>query len=248
MKVSDRLEMVIAAVQKVDCAADVGTDHGFVPVELVRRGIVKKAIAMDVRPGPLSRAAEHIRAAGLEKAIETRLSDGLSGLLAGEARTVVIAGLGGELMIRILDEGRHVWDSVEKWVLSPHTDLFKVRKWLWENGFTILKEDMVFETGKYYTVLVAERLSKGLWDGHTPDFLDCLCGRYLPQTGHPVFFRYIKAEEQKLERLIERLSGQTPSSLRAERRLSEARKELSLYRRIGESFRKTTQEAEDEMF
>ncbi len=238
MKVSDRLEMVIAAVREADCVADVGTDHGFVPVELVRRGIAKKAVAMDVRPGPLSRAVEHIRAAGLEEKIETRLSDGLLGLSAGEVQAVVIAGLGGELMIRILDEGRHVWESVEQWVLSPHTDLFKVRKWLWENGFSIVREDMVFETGKYYTLLAAERLTERTEDSPAPDFLDCLCGRYLPQTGHPVFWQYIKTEERKLKALIERLSQQDNPSLGASKRLSEARQELSLYHRLDEAFLK----------
>lgn len=76
MKLSERLEMVLSFVETGESAADVGTDHGHVPVELVRRGIVKKAVAMDVRKGPLSRAAENIALAGLSEKIATRLSDG----------------------------------------------------------------------------------------------------------------------------------------------------------------------------
>ena len=150
MKLSERLEMVLSFVEPGESAADVGTDHGHVPVELVRRGIVKKAVAMDVRKGPLSRAAENIALAGLSEKIATRLSDGVAKLLPGEADSVVIAGMGGELIIKILENGRHMWDSVSQWVLSPQSEIFKVRRWLLENGFEIRREDMLLEDGKYY--------------------------------------------------------------------------------------------------
>ena len=120
MKLSERLELVLSFVEPGESAADVGTDHGHVPVELVRRTIAKKAVAMDVRKGPLSRATENIALAGLADKIETRLSDGVAKLLPGEADSVVIAGMGGELIIKILENGRHMWDSVKQWVLSPH--------------------------------------------------------------------------------------------------------------------------------
>ena len=103
MRLSDRLETVVSMVRPAESAADIGTDHGHVPVELVRRGTVKRALAMDVRKGPLSRAEESVAMAGLENRIETRLSDGLEKLSPGEAEAVVIAGMGGELMIHILE-------------------------------------------------------------------------------------------------------------------------------------------------
>ena len=77
MRLSDRLETVVSMVRPAESAADIGTDHGHVPVELVRRGTVKRALAMDVRKGPLSRAEDSVAMAGLENRIETRLSDGL---------------------------------------------------------------------------------------------------------------------------------------------------------------------------
>ena len=157
MKLSERLEMVLSFVEPGESAADVGTDHGHVPVELVRRNIVKKAVAMDVRTGPLSRATENIAMAGLADKIGTRLSDGLAKILPGEADSVVIAGMGGELIIKILENGNHMWDSVNQWVLSPQSEIFKVRRWLLENGFVIRKEDMVLEDRKYYTVMDVRR-------------------------------------------------------------------------------------------
>ena len=68
---------------------------------------------------------------------------------SGEADSVVIAGMGGELIIKILENGRHMWDSVKQWVLSPQSEIFKVRRWLFENGFVIRKEDMSLKTGSF---------------------------------------------------------------------------------------------------
>ena len=110
MKLSDRLERIAAKAAGVTegYAADVGTDHGFVPIRLIESGKVKHVVAMDVRKGPLERACEHVGEYHMEDQIETRLSDGLKELKPGEADTVIIAGMGGELMLRILRDGAHV--------------------------------------------------------------------------------------------------------------------------------------------
>ena len=234
MKLSERLELVLSFVEPGESAADVGTDHGHVPVELVRRTIVKKAVAMDVRKGPLSRATENIALAGLADKIETRLSDGVAKLLPGEADSVVIAGMGGELIIKILENGRHMWDSVKQWVLSPQSEIFKVRRWLFENGFVIRKEDMVLEDGKFYTVMDVRREKDADSEGKTvdPDVLSLsedsrmLYGDYLIQTKNPVLLTYLKEEEAKLLRFIDDLSAKAGDSGRAAERLSELKLQL----------------------
>ena len=88
--------------------ADIGTDHAYVPIALVQRQKIKGAIAMDINEGPLARAQEHIRAARLEEYIQTRLSDGAEALLPNEADSILIAGMGGELILHILTEGESV--------------------------------------------------------------------------------------------------------------------------------------------
>lgn len=153
MKLSKRLEMVASFVGIHAQIADVGTDHGYIPIVLVEQKLVAKAIAMDIKPGPLERAREHIRQHGLQEKIETRLSDGVKQLSVGEADTVIIAGMGGELVIHILEEGKNLWNFVEHWILSPQSELDKVRKYLIRQGFEIVKENMVKEDGKYYTVM-----------------------------------------------------------------------------------------------
>lgn len=230
MKLSNRLEMVVSFVEPGNTAADVGTDHGHVPVELVRRGIVARAFAMDVRKGPLSKAEENIAAAGMKEKIETRLSDGVNKLHAGEADTVIIAGMGGELVIHIMEEGRHMWNTVKQWVLSPHSEIHKVREWLEENGFQIEKEDMVFEEGKFYTVL---DVRPGGACERTQDAVKHFrYGDYLRATKNSVFVDFLKDEEAKLETLKANLSKQAEHSERARESLKEVEEKLSMNREV----------------
>ena len=105
LQISRRLQAVAGLASTGMVLADVGCDHGYIPIYLLLKKRIPRAIAMDVNQGPLLRAEEHIRAWGLEKYIETRLSDGLCALAPGEAQCIVIAGMGGPLMEKILTEG-----------------------------------------------------------------------------------------------------------------------------------------------
>lgn len=251
MRLSERLERVVSFVRPCASAADIGTDHALVPVELVRRGIVKKAIAMDVRPGPLSRAKEQISRAGLSDQIEPRLSDGLAALKPQEAETVIIAGMGGELIIRILTVGRHMWDSVAQWVLSPHSEVFKVRGWLLENGFSIEKEDMVCEDGKYYVLMDVKRAEaeagaetevgegtgaeaglKTESPARDTEFVRLLYGDSLIRERNPVLAQYLKEEEQMLMEREASLRQSAKGSLRAAERLKETETRLKWNREV----------------
>lgn len=233
MRLSERLERVVSFVRPCASAADIGTDHALVPVELVRRGIVKKALAMDVRPGPLSRAKEQISRAGLSDQIEPRLSDGLAALKPQEAETVIIAGMGGELIIRILTEGRHMWDSVAQWVLSPHSEVFKVRGWLLENGFAIEKEDMVCEDGKYYVLMDVRRAGSGIESpARDAEFVRLLYGDSLIRERNPVLAQYLKEEEQMLMEREASLRQSAKGSLRAAERLKETETRLKWNREV----------------
>mgnify|MGYP000034245510 CR=1 FL=1 len=98
--------------------ADIGTDHAYVPIALVQRQKIKGAIAMDINEGPLARAQEHIRAARLEEYIQTRLSDGAEALLPNEADSILIAGMGGELILHILTEGESVCSTAKELICS----------------------------------------------------------------------------------------------------------------------------------
>ena len=161
-----------ASQDSFDCVADVGCDHGYVSMYLVQSGIAKRAIAMDVRSGPLAMAAGNIESMGLSDRIETRLSDGLSELKSGEADSLVIAGMGGKLMISILEKKSPAELGIKSAVLQPQSDIDEFRQFLRDNHFEIVDERIILEDGKYYfpmRVEVAEDNRKGKAIGRAPD-------------------------------------------------------------------------------
>ena len=155
MKLSDRLETIIEMVRPCKTAADIGCDHGFTAIRLVEDGKAEHAICSDIGSGPLQRAAAHIREQGLADRIECREGDGLSTVAPEEADCIIIAGMGGKLMRRILLDGVSVLSGAEQLILSPHTDIPEVRRTLQELHFRIDAERMVLDLGKYYTVIRA---------------------------------------------------------------------------------------------
>ena len=223
MKLSKRLETIASFVPEGSAVADIGTDHGYIPIHLVQEGKAKHAIAMDVRKGPLLRAQAHIHEAGLEAHVEVRLSDGLLKLEQNEADCVVIAGMGGELIIHILEEGRGLWEGIPHWVLSPHSELDKVRRFLEEQEFFTWRETMIKEEGKFYTVMGINRTNKaGEKDNREISYR---YGRSLLESKDPVLKEYLKKEEEQLEQIMRGLSeSQTEAAVR---RIEELKLELA---------------------
>ena len=136
--------------------ADIGTDHAYVPIALVQRQKIKGAIAMDINEGPLARAQEHIRAARLEEYIQTRLSDGAEALLPNEADSILIAGMGGELISQIIENWEFSKDRSKHFILQPMTKSEELMRWLFANGFSVIKRDCCTAANKCYTVILAE--------------------------------------------------------------------------------------------
>ncbi|SHN52856.1 tRNA (adenine22-N1)-methyltransferase [Butyrivibrio hungatei DSM 14810] len=153
-KMSQRLVTVAEMLRddsgKKLAVADVGCDHGYVSIYLIQSGIASSAVAMDVRQGPLSGASDNIREYGLLDVITTRLSDGLKELKKGEADSLIIAGMGGKLMMRLVKEGNLKELGIRTAVLQPQSDISEFRAFLREEGFFITDEKMILEDGKYY--------------------------------------------------------------------------------------------------
>lgn len=163
-RLSERLAALAEAVPAGARLADIGTDHAWIPVALLLSGKITFAYACDIGTGPLQRASEHIAQYGLQDRAETRLSDGLHALAPGECDAVLIAGMGGELMTRILkegfarknDSGEDFPGTVRRWILSPHTEWEVLRRFLRSAGLAVADEDMVLEDGKFYPIICAE--------------------------------------------------------------------------------------------
>ncbi len=152
---SKRMQSVADRVSEGLVLADVGCDHGYLSVWLCQKGKIPSAIAMDINEGPLERAAANAALYHLEDRISLRLSDGLMKLEPGEAESIAIAGMGGMLMIRILDARPDVLSRVKELVLEPQSDADRVRRYLNTCGFAIADEDLVLEDGKFYPVIRA---------------------------------------------------------------------------------------------
>lgn len=149
MELSKRLRAVADLVTAGYQVADIGTDHAYIPIFLTETGKTDYAVAMDVNKGPLRKAQENICAYKMEEQIETRLSDGFSALKVQEVQSAVIAGMGGNLVIRILEEGHDVVSCLKECILQPQSEPDKVRAFLLQEGFFFIEEDMVEEDGKY---------------------------------------------------------------------------------------------------
>lgn len=208
VRLSPRLKAVADYVRQGSRIADVGTDHGYIPIFLAQTGRAARAVAMDVREGPLERAREHIREyeAGMPAGhcpIEARLSDGLESLRPGEADTVIIAGMGGGLIMRIMEQGRRMWESVDHWILSPQSDQAGVRRYLEDNGFLIKHESMVRDEGKYYTVMSVARGDAGSQRPVWRAFGKCLLERR-----DPVLREYLEKEKSRVEEILKTLGEQ----------------------------------------
>ena len=195
-------------------AADIGTDHGYVPIRLVRDGISPRCLAMDINRGPLERAANHIRREGLTDKIPCRLSDGLAAYEKQECGCVIISGMGGELIISILERGREKLGDAEL-VLCPHTHVKDVRIYLRGIGYDIVREVMVYEDGKYYTVIKAAPASaaEGLaanapvkGDTVGKEIYD-LFGEYQIRHKDPVLIRYLADERNKYTDIRSGMAG-----------------------------------------
>lgn len=156
MKLTPRLQKVAAQVPAGSVAADIGTDHGYIPVYLMMNRICRRVIATDANPGPLDSARQTVELFNLRHSISLRRGDGLSVLSADDTVDVVIvAGMGGELIVRILDGLRQL-PGVRRLVLQPMNNAGEVRRWLAANGWDLVAEDLVREGETIYEIIVAE--------------------------------------------------------------------------------------------
>lgn len=171
-----RLSLCAEMVREGSRLADIGTDHGYLPIELCLTGKIPSALACDINPLPLRSAQDNIEKYGLSDRILTRLSNGLQEVLPDEVDDVVIAGMGGELIRDILCAAPWIKNAAMRLVLQPMTHHEDLIKWLYQNGFAIICQKAALDEGKYYTILSAA------FDGEerSADRCGCIIGKLSP--------------------------------------------------------------------
>ncbi|MBE5891098.1 MAG: SAM-dependent methyltransferase [Lachnospiraceae bacterium] len=223
------MEAVASMVTPGYVLCDVGTDHGYIPIYLVQSGKNPSALAMDLREGPLSRAEENIKGYGLEDKIQTRISDGIEAVEIGEAESVIIAGMGGELVLHILKAYPQKMRSFKELILQPQSDVDKVRRYLRENNYKIVDEDMIFEDGKYYPMFRVLPIDcREPW-GKLKENARIVCDLYGPlllRNGNPTLRKYLVKENKNLRLIRSNLEKQQETDSIAIR-IKEVEKQLS---------------------
>ena len=175
IKLTKRLNAVASLVNSGSSVADVGCDHGYVPVYLVKNNIARFCVAMDINEKPLASCQKLVLEEKLEDKITTRLSNGLEKLESGECDTVIIAGMGGELIVDIIS--RCSFSNELHFILQPMTHPEYVRKYLYDNGYEIFN-DIIIDEGKHsycvfdtkYTGKITPKTQKDYYLGNIKDF------------------------------------------------------------------------------
>ena len=240
IKLSKRMNAVANMVTPGNVLADVGTDHGYVPIALVQQNRIPRAIAMDINKGPLQRAQEHISMCQLEDYIETRLSDGVEALAENEAESILIAGMGGDLVIHIINNGIDICRQAKELILQPQSELGRVRQFLREHSFQIIDEDMIIEDGKYYPMMKVIPVEEDNFWRFLPDETILPCDTYGPlllKNGNPALRKYLVKQHKQLNKILKELEKQPDSeaiSLRKQEVLEEISLNESAYTILGE--------------
>lgn len=228
---SARMQAVADMVTAGGRVCDVGCDHGFISIYLVQEKIAPAVLAMDVRKGPLERAREHVEQAGLGDYIELRLSDGLSSYQPGEARSLILAGMGGPLIWRILSREEAKTRDFSELILQPQSEVAQLRGLLRKAGYVISRENMVREEGKFYPVIKALPKESAEAPGEAaglPEELADRFGALLLLERHPVLQEYLRQQENELCKLI--LQLRQAKGERAFARIKELERELTYLR------------------
>lgn len=206
MNISKRLLSVASLISDGYSVADIGTDHGYIPIYQVLNKKSPYALAMDVNEGPLSRASENVSKYQVVDKVVTRLSDGLDRLEPGETDCIVIAGMGGLLINKILAAGIDKAHAAKEMVLSPHSDVNLVRDFLAANNFKIIDELITYDEGKYYFVL---KVTNGL-DEYGQE--DALLGHFLCQRRDAVMKHYLDKEYALCQTILDNLMHNSSNS------------------------------------
>ncbi|MFZ5965891.1 MAG: tRNA (adenine(22)-N(1))-methyltransferase [Bacillota bacterium] len=203
MKLSPRLMTIVEQVKQGSYVADIGTDHGYIPVFLIEKAIANKVVASDVNEGPLKRAVHTIQQHHLGHCIECRLGSGLEPIKPGEVDTVIIAGMGGLLIRDILNNNLTLTKSFDTFILQPMVAQDELRRWLIGNGYKIINEKLCREEHRIYEIIVVEKGQQSIEDDIYFEI-----GTKLIENRDPLLEEFLKKHIKKYEDIIDSIERQ----------------------------------------
>ncbi|MDP4094426.1 MAG: class I SAM-dependent methyltransferase [Bacillota bacterium] len=203
MELKGRLRLIAGKVPKCRVVCDIGTDHAYIPVYLAERDICVKAVATDIKKGPLKLAEENIDRYGLSDIIETRLCDGLQEIRQDESDVIVIAGMGGLLISRILEDSIDIADTADLLVLQPMNAVEVLREWLFNNSFEITDEELAKEDNRIYVVITAKKSIKK----YDYKEIDLYIGKKLVEKNDPLVSELVKKQLEHTNKVLEQIKN-----------------------------------------
>ncbi|EHA6439651.1 tRNA (adenine(22)-N(1))-methyltransferase [Clostridium perfringens] len=220
MELSKRLKRIAEHVDKCESVADIGTDHGYIPIYLVKEGICKKAIASDINKGPIEKAKVNVAFEGVSNKVKCLLGPGLNPLKVGEVNGVILAGMGGNLTRDILLADM---DKVKKYdfiILQPAQNPEVLREFLYKNDYEIIDEDLIKDEGRFYELFKVkynENSEKLVFE----DELEYEVSPLLREKNHPLFKEFIEEKINKCETILSFIKEDTEAAKKRKSDLEE---------------------------
>ena len=205
MEISSRLKTVACMVDKCRCAADIGTDHGYVPIYLIKNHICSRVIASDINIGPIKKAMLNVKSENLSGRIDCRLGEGLSTIAPGEAEEIVIAGMGGNLIADIIESHIDVFRKSDSFVLQPMQNSEVLREYIYKKGFKILDEELCIDENRFYEIIKIEYAS----DIEKVDSIFYEVGKILIEKKHRYLSKFIESKIENYRKIILNIKGHT---------------------------------------
>lgn len=225
MDLSLRLDMIVKHMNKCESIADIGTDHGYIPIYAVKNNIVEKAIASDINKGPIEKARINVAMEGLKDKIQCRLGGGLSTLKQGEVEAVVIAGMGGNLIRDILLEDIEKVKYYKYLILQPAQNPEVLREFLYNDNFEIIDEDICYEDNKYYELFkVKYSRNKGTMSQEEEIFYEI--SPIMLKKDYIIVKEFIMDKILKYENILKYIKDDTPSAIERKEEIKKKIKRL----------------------
>lgn len=210
LKLTDRLLKIASLVTKGKKVADIGTDHGYIPVYLLNKGDIDYAILADVNKGPLENAKKEVRHNGLMDKVDLRLGSGIEVLEKNEVDEIIIAGMGGILISELLEAKKEVAHSLDKLILQPMQAQNELRKYLLNNGYEILDEVLVKEDFRLYEIIIAKYTSKNT---QVEDEIFYEVGKKLIENKDPLLNEFIDKKIFMYNSIIKKIEDKAGESI-----------------------------------
>ena len=220
MELSKRLKRIAEHVDKCESVADIGTDHGYIPIYLVKEGICKKAIASDINKGPIEKAKVNVAFEGVSNKVKCLLGPGLNPLKEGEVNGVILAGMGGNLTRDILLADMEKVKKYDFIILQPAQNPEVLREFLYKNDYEIIDEDLIKDEGRFYELFKVkynENSEKLVFE----DGLYYEVSPLLREKNHPLFKEFIEEKINRCETILSFIKEDTEAAKKRKSDLEE---------------------------